>query len=62
MGCGLLLTLMAMRGHPKALVDLKVRSMGKFHTTVLSSPLLFRAIWDRPASTPCDRHTRQADG
>ncbi len=46
------------RGQPKALVALKVTSMGKFHTTDVSPPLLLRATWEKPSSMPCT--TRQS--
>jgi hypothetical protein len=46
------------RGQPKALVALKVTSMGKFHTTDASPPLLLRATCEKPWSMPW--HTRQS--
>lgn len=47
------LTLRAIRGHPKALVLLKVTSMGKFQTTAVSCPPARCAICDKPVSSPC---------
>ena len=41
------------RGQPKGLVDLKVTSMGKFHTTDASPVLPFCATCEKPWSMPC---------
>jgi hypothetical protein len=59
---------MLIRGQPNAFVDLNAMSIGKFHTTVWSAPVFFRAILcghfsKRHASSeePFDKDARETD-